>query len=147
MKRFILALACATTAAIACAQVTVTDPWVRATVPNQHASGAFMQLTAGQDMKLVEVRSPVAAHVEIHEMAMDRDVMKMRPVASVALPAGKPVDLKSGSYHVMLLDLKDQIKVGDTVPLTLVVEGKDGKRQSVEVKAAARALNSAMHSH
>jgi len=56
----------------------------------------------------------------------------------LALPAGKTVDLKPGGYHVMLMDLKGQVKEGDTVPVTLVVEGKDGKRQNIEVKAAAR---------
>jgi copper(I)-binding protein len=66
--------------------------------------------------------------------------MKMRAVPAVALPAGKAVELKPGSFHVMLMDLKGQIKDGDTVPVTLVVEGKDGKRQSIEVKAAARTM-------
>ena len=65
-------------------------------------------------------------------------VMKMRAVPSLALPAGKAVDLKPGGYHVMLMDLKGQVKEGDTVPVTLVVEGKDGKRQTIEDKAAAR---------
>jgi copper(I)-binding protein len=69
---------------------------------------------------------------------MDGGVMKMRAIPSVALPAGKAVDLKPGGYHVMLMDLKAQVKDGDTVPVTLVVEGKDGKRQSVELKVPAR---------
>lgn len=67
--------------------------------------------------------------------------MKMRAVPSLALPAGKAVELKPGGYHVMLMDLKGQIKDGDTVPVTLIVESKDGKRQTLEVKASARGIN------
>ncbi|MET3497818.1 copper chaperone PCu(A)C [Variovorax boronicumulans] len=123
------------------AQVTVKDAWVRATVPKQQATGAFMQISAPQDSKLVSASSPVTPVVEVHEMAVQDGVMRMRQVPSVALPAGKTVELKPGGYHVMLLDLKQQVKEGDTVPLTLVFEGKDGKRESLEVKAPVRALN------
>jgi len=120
------------------AQVTVKDAWVRATVPQQKATGAFMQLQSAQDAKLLSAQSPVAGVVEVHEMSMDGGVMKMRAVPSLALPAGQAVDLKPGGYHVMLMDLKGQVKDGDTVPVTLVVEGKDGKRQNIEIKASAR---------
>lgn len=123
------------------AQVTVKEAWVRATVPQQQATGAFMQLSAEQDTKLVSASSPVTPVVEVHEMAMQDGVMRMRQVPSVVLPAGKTVELKPGGYHVMLLDLKQQVKEGDTVPLTLVFEGKDGKRESLEVKVPVRALN------
>jgi copper(I)-binding protein len=120
------------------AQVTVKDAWVRATVPQQKATGAFMQLQSVQDVKVISAQSPVAGVVEVHEMSMDGGVMKMRAIPSLALPAGKAVELKPGGYHVMLMDLKGQVKDGDTVPVTLVVEGKDGKRQNIEIKASAR---------
>lgn len=123
------------------ASVDIKDPWVRATVAQQKATGAFMQLTAKADSKLVEAKSPVAGVVEIHEMAMDNNVMKMRQIPGLALPAGKAVELKPGGYHVMLMDLKGQVKEGDVVPVTLVFEGKDGKRETVEVKAPAKPLN------
>jgi copper(I)-binding protein len=122
------------------AQVAVKDAWVRATVPAQKSTGAFMQLTAARDLRLIEARSPAAGAVEIHEMRMENNVMKMNAVEGIALPAGKTVNLASGSYHVMMMDLKAQVKEGDTVPLTLVVEDKDKKRQNIEVKAVARAL-------
>ena len=127
----------------ALAQITVKDPWVRATVPQQQATGAFMQLTAPADSTLVEVKSSAAGIVEIHEMKMANNVMKMRAVDGLELPAGKTVELKPGGYHVMLMDLKAQVKAGDTVPLTLVFEGRDKKRVIVEVKAAARSLTGA----
>ncbi|MBK7021989.1 MAG: copper chaperone PCu(A)C [Sulfuritalea sp.] len=122
------------------AQVTVKDPWVRATVPAQKATGAFMQITSAQDARLVEAKSPVAGVVEVHEMVMEKDVMKMRAMKGLDLPAGKTVELKPGGYHVMLMDLKEQMKEGTTVPVTLVVESKDRKRSTVEVKAAVKPL-------
>jgi copper(I)-binding protein len=126
----------------AVAQVTVGDPWVRATVPAQKATGAFMQITAATDARLVEAKSPVAGMVQVHEMSMDGGVMKMRELdKGLALPAGKTVDLKPGGYHVMLMELKQQMKEGDSMPLTLVFESADKKRTSIEVKAAIRALN------
>jgi hypothetical protein len=125
------------------AQVTVKDPWVRATVSQQKATGAFMQITSAQDARLVEAKSPVAGVVEVHEMSMEKDVMKMRAVKALDLPAGKTVELKPGGYHVMLMDLKQQMKEGDTVPVTLVVEGKDKKRSTIEVKAPVKPLATA----
>ena len=126
------------------AQVTVKDPWVRATVSQQKATGAFMQITSAQDARLVEAKSPVAGVVEVHEMTMEKDVMKMRALTNgLELPAGKAVELKPGGYHVMLMDLKQQMKEGDTVPVTLVVEGKDKKRTTIEVKAPVKPLATA----
>ena len=124
----------------ASAQTVVKDPWVRGTVPQQKATGAFMQLTSSQGGKLVSASSPVAGVVEIHEMAMDGNVMKMRAIPGLELPAGKSVELKPGGYHVMLMELKQPLKAGDTVPVSLVVEGKDGKRETIEVKAPVKAL-------
>jgi len=145
---FIAAVALVAASSVS-AQVAVRDPWVRATVPQQQASGAFMTLTAAQGARLVEARSPVAGVVEIHEMAMDGNVMKMRAIAGLDLPAGKPVELKPGGYHVMLMSLNRTLAAGDTVPLTLVVE-TGGTRQTIEVKAPVRPLNAqggGMHKH
>ncbi len=122
------------------AQVEVKEAWARATVPQQKATGAFMQITAAQATRLVEVKSSVAGVAEVHEMSMKDNLMQMRPVKALDLPAGKMVELKPGGYHVMLLDLKQPIKDGDDVPLTLVLEGADGKRTTVDVKAKARGM-------
>lgn len=141
MKKAIF-LACAGVFGLssAWADVNVVNPWVRATVVQQSATGAFMDLTSSEDAKLVGAESPVANTVEVHEMAMDGGVMRMRPVAALALPAGKTVSLKPGSYHVMLMGLKLQLDEGNEVPMTLVVEGKDGKRQKIELVVPVRAL-------
>lgn len=125
------------------AQATVKDAWVRATIPQQKATGAFMKIQVPHDARLVEIQTPIAAMVEVHEMKMDNNVMKMRAIQGLELPAGKEIELKPGSYHVMLMGLKAQVKEGDVVPLTLVIEGKDKKRETIEVKAKARPLNSA----
>lgn len=145
MKHLLVAslLTLASTAALAQTQVEVKDAWVRATVQQQKTTGAFMQLNAKQDARLVEVRAPIASTVEIHQMSMENNVMRMRAVAGIDLPAGKSVELKPGGYHIMLINLKQQIKDGDLVPVTLVVEGKDKKRQTIELQVPVRPLNSA----
>ena len=140
MKRFLFASALFLLASIATAQVQVKEPWVRATVPQQKATGAFMQLSSPKDARLVQVRSPVAGVVELHEMAMQNDIMRMRAVREIAIGAGKATELKPGGYHVMLMDLKQQLKEGDTVPLTLVIEGSDGRRETLQVNAPVRPL-------
>ena len=145
MKHIACAFVLALFALPALAQVQVQEPWVRATVPHQSATGAFMKLESAQDARLLSASSPAAAVVEIHEMKMEDEVMKMRAVSSVPIPAGKGVALTPGGYHVMLMNLKAQVKEGDTVPITLVVEGKDGKRQTLEVKAPVRPVTSAGH--
>jgi hypothetical protein len=121
-------------------QVTVSQPWVRGTVQGQKATGAFMQLKSADGAALVAAQSPVAGVVEIHEMRMENNVMRMRAIPKLDLPAGQMVDLKPGGYHVMLMELKQPLKKGDTVPITLKLQGKDGKPQEVEVKAEVRDL-------
>ncbi|MDU7586850.1 MAG: copper chaperone PCu(A)C [Acidovorax sp.] len=123
------------------AQVTVQDAWVRATVPQQKATGAFMRLTAAQDARLVSASSPVAGVTEVHEMKLVDNVMKMRPLPALDLPAGQAVELKPGGYHIMLLDLKQPVAQGSTVPLTLVFEAKDGQRTTQELQAPVRAVS------
>ncbi|NBU00404.1 MAG: copper chaperone PCu(A)C, partial [Betaproteobacteria bacterium] len=88
--------------------VQVQEPWVRATVKGQQATGAFMKLTASSPLRLVQAQSPIAGLVEIHEMKMDKDVMRMSAIAGLDLTPGRPVDLKPGGYHVMLMQLKQE---------------------------------------
>lgn len=129
-------------APLAAAQVSVTAPWVRGTVAPQKSTGAFMRLKSTSDAALVGAASPAAKQVEIHEMAMVNNVMRMRPIAELALPAGKEVELKPGGYHVMLMGIERQFKKGDVIPITLSIRGNDGKVQTVEVKAEVRELTS-----
>ena len=110
-------------------------------------TGAFMQLTSVAGGKLVSASSTAAGVVEIHEMKMEGSTMQMRAIHGLNLPAGKVVAFKPGSYHMMLLDLKAPLVAGSTVDLTLVIDGKDGKRETVRVKAPVRALGAAMSDH
>lgn len=128
------------------AQTQVNDAWVRASVAGQQSTGAFMTLQADSDSKLLSVQSPVANTVQIHQSSMKDDVMSMRQVESVALPAGKPVSLDPHGYHVMLIDLTAQVKEGDKVPLTLIVENAKGEKETIQVQAEARALGMVDHS-
>ena len=125
----------------ALAQVVVKDPWVRATVDHQKTTGAFMQIQSTRDTRLIEVRSPAARMVEVHEMSMDNNIMRMRVTPGINLAAGELLELKPAGNHLMLMDLTGQIRPGDTVPITLVFEGKDGKRETMDVKVPVRALN------
>jgi periplasmic copper chaperone A len=113
--------------------IQVDGAWARATVQGQKASGAFMRLTAKTAMQLVAVASPVAGVAEVHEMTMDKDVMRMRAVSAIDLPAGKAVELKPGGYHVMLMDLKAPLKANTQVPLTLTFKDASGVQTRMEI--------------
>jgi len=108
------------------ANVDVKDAWVRSTVPGQKGTGAFMKITAKDGTKLVGVSSPVAGVGEVHEMKMEGDIMKMRALPSLDLPAGKAVELKPGGYHIMLMDLKQPMVKDSKVPVTLVFKDAKG---------------------
>jgi copper(I)-binding protein len=131
------------------AQVEVKDAWVRTAVPGQSGTGAFMSITAKDGAKLVGASSPVAGVVEVHEMKMENDVMRMRAIPALDLPAGKTVQLKPGGYHVMLMELKQGLPRGSTVPLTLTLRDAKGQESKVELKlpVAATAPGAAMPEH
>jgi copper(I)-binding protein len=137
-KNAFLAAACLLVTAAAHAQVTVDKAWVRTTVAQQTTSAAYLTITSTHGGRLVDASSPVAASVGVHEMKMDGDMMKMRDVDALPLPAGKPVEFKPSGYHLMLTGLKAPLKAGDVVPIKLVVEDGKGKRQAVDVRAIAR---------
>ncbi len=133
------------------AQVQVKDAWARPAVQGQSATGAFMSLTSADGARLVGASSSVAGVVEIHEMVMDGNVMKMRAVPGIDLPPGRSVELKPGGYHMMLMDLKRPLKLGERVPVELRLETRDKRllTQPVEVEVMARAPAAAdsVHKH
>ncbi len=105
--------------------LTIATPVIKATPPNAPVSGGYMNIgnsgMAGD--RLVAGSADFAAKVEIHEMAMDGDVMKMRPVeGGLEIPAGGSVELKPGGYHVMFIGLKEQMKPGEKRKAKLVFE-------------------------
>lgn len=151
MTTFLAALPLMSATTAFAADIEIKTPWVRGTVAGQKATGAFMEVTSKTGITLVGASSPVAGVTEIHEMKMDGGVMKMRAIPRLEVSAEKPLSLAPGGYHVMLMDLKQQLKTGDSVPLSLQVEGKDKKVETVEVKAEVRDLTAAStpaaHSH
>jgi copper(I)-binding protein len=128
-----LAAACMAASAQS-APVKVEGAWARATVQGQKGTGAFMSLTSKDATQLVGVSTPVAGVAEVHEMKMDGDVMKMRALPLLDLPAGKKVDLKPGGYHIMLMDLKAPLAKDSTVPVTLLFKDAKGVESKLELK-------------
>ena len=120
---------------VAAQTVTISNAWVRATVQGQKATGAFMTVTSKENAKLLSASTPVAGIVEIHEMKMEKDVMKMAALPNgLDLPAGKAVDLKPGGYHIMLMDLKLPLNKDVGVPLTLTFQDSNGKKSQQVVQ-------------
>lgn len=127
---------------------SVKDAWVRAPAPGQQVAGAYMELASRSNLALISIASPVAGRVELHSMAVEGGVMRMRPVGRIELPAGKPVKLAPGGLHVMLMDLKQVLKPGDRVPLTLTVQRPDFSRAVFTIEAEVRtAAPEAGHHH
>jgi periplasmic copper chaperone A len=131
--------------------VDVKDAWVRATVPGQMGTGAFMKITAREGTRLVGVSTPAAGVAELHEMKIDGDIMKMRALPGLDLPAGKTVELKAGGNHVMMMDLKQALPKGSSVPMTLRFKDAQGTPSQLDlvvpVKATAPSAGAAAHQH
>lgn len=119
--------------------VQVDDAWARQSVAGQRASGAFMRLTAREPLSIVGGSSPVAAAVEVHEMKLEGDVMRMRALPALLLPAGKAVEFKPGGYHLMLLDLKQPLQRDTQVPVTLVLRDAQGVERTLQLQLPVRA--------
>ena len=138
LSKVVLAFSCAVACTAALAQtaaaVKVDGAWARATVQGQMGSGAFMTLTAKDGTRLVGLSSPAAGVAEVHEMKMEGDIMKMRTVSALNLPAGKKVELKPGGYHVMLMDLKAPLAKNSTIPMTLLFKDAKGVESKLELK-------------
>ena len=120
------------------AAIDVRDAWVRAAVPGQSGTGAFLTVQAPQGAKLVAVKSAAAGVVEIHEMKLENDVMKMRAIPAIDLPAGEQIKLAPGGLHLMMMDLKQPITAGQTLSFTLTLEDANGKRRERQIEAQVR---------
>jgi copper(I)-binding protein len=133
--------------------VIVKDAWIRGTVQGQTATGAFMELTAKTNARLVGVSTPLTKSAEVHNMKMENGVMKMFPVDGIDVPAGKTVRLASGGYHLMLTNLQKPLSAGDKVPLQLTFELADKlankKRETVDLMVEVRDIKGqpAAHQH
>ncbi|MBI2311580.1 MAG: copper chaperone PCu(A)C [Betaproteobacteria bacterium] len=127
--------------ALAADPVKVSNAWVRATMPGQKVAGAYLDIESPDKAALVSATSPAAVSVEMHSMAMEGNIMKMRQLDRLDLPAKKVVSFKPGGLHLMLVDVKKPLKQGDKVPFTLVVEKADKSRAEVKFEAEVHAAH------
>jgi len=130
----VLGMAMVTLAAYAAQEVELSRAWARTTAPGQEVGAAYLELKSANDLTLVKVESPVAGSVEIHKMTMKNGVMEMRMLETLELPAGQVVKLEPGGFHLMLFDLKQPLKTGESVPLTLNLKDKTGKASTLKVE-------------
>ena len=120
--------------------VTVEQPWARATAEHAATGAAYATLVAGTADRLTGASTPVATTVQVHETTQDNGVMRMREVTGgLALAAGKPVTLAPGGYHIMLMGLKQQLKPGESFPLTLTFAKEPPITVTVTVNSAGAA--------
>jgi copper(I)-binding protein len=148
IKSFVFSIGILMSSTLAAQVAVVVEPWARATVQGQKATGAFMKITSKEGAKLVGASSPAAGVTEIHEMKMDKDVMKMAAVPSLEIPAGKSVELKPGGYHVMLMDLKAPLADKSSVPVTLTFENAKGVKSQVELQVPVKSMTMpSQHKH
>ena len=111
--------------------IKVENAYTRATAPGQQVAGGFLKIeNKGAADQLVSASSPAAGEVQLHEMAMDGNVMKMRQVKDIPVPANGSVELKPGGLHLMFMNIKAPLAAGETVPAKL----KFAKAGEVEVK-------------
>jgi copper(I)-binding protein len=100
--------------------VKATNAWCRAAPAGAPAGGCYVTLTASSDDRLVAVETPAADHAEIHTMSMEGDLMRMRRLPNgLVLPAARPVALKPGAEHLMIIGPKTQMRAGGDIPITL----------------------------
>jgi copper(I)-binding protein len=123
--------------------LTITQPHARATVPGQRAGAGYLKLhNSGPADRLLSASTAVSESVELHSMTMDGDVMRMRQLDAIELPAGKTIELKPGGLHLMLMGLKAPLKAGDSFVLKLKFE----KAGEVSVQTQVRAGSDGAHS-
>jgi copper(I)-binding protein len=144
MKRHLLAALAAASLVVQAqpsASIDVSSAWARPTVEGQLGTGAFMRLLSKDGARIVGASSEVAGVVEIHEMVLQGNVMRMRPIDGLDLPPGKAVELKPGGHHLMLLDLKRALRNGEKIRVDLRVETPDRKllTQPIEIEVRPRA--------
>lgn len=151
-RRFFLAAAASLLALPAMAQdykvgsIEITTPWTRATPPSARTGGGFMTITNKGTVadRLVSARSNTSDKVEVHEMRMDGNVMRMRELAKgLEIPPGATVTLKPGSYHIMFMELKTPFAKDAKVPLTLVFE----KAGSIDIQLDVQAMGAMPQGH
>ena len=133
--RPLLSLLLGLAASVSLAQVKVDQAWARPTVPGQQGGGGFLSITSASADRLLSGSTPLAERFELHMMAMKGDVMEMRQIDAIELPAGKTVQLEPGGLHVMFIGLKTPLQIGSKVPVTLKFEKAGDVKVEFDVRA------------
>jgi periplasmic copper chaperone A len=151
-SRWLLPLALAATAALAQAHdytlgaLHIAHPWARATAQGQRIGGAYLQIdNGGAADRLLSVRGDVADALQLHSMTLKDNVMHMREVDAIDVPAGGKVKLEPGGLHIMLLGLKAPLAAGSSFPLTLKFEKAGELKVEVKVESGMPAGHDMKH--
>ena len=121
-------------------EVKVTKAWTRASAPGQDSASVQLTITSKKDATLIGVESGSAQSGEIHSMVMEGNMMKMRALESLPLPAKTPVTLGADGNHLMLLGLKNPLRAGHKLPFALTVKFADGHTSIIRVLAVIKPL-------
>ena len=133
LAALLLLVASSTTAADI--SIRIENTWARATPPGSTVAAAYFSITAQQSDELIGIASSVAERVEMHASTMENGTMRMRPAATVALPARTTVKFESGGLHAMLLGLKAPLLANTTIALTLRFRNAPARTINVAVIA------------
>ncbi|MBC7803823.1 MAG: copper chaperone PCu(A)C [Candidatus Parcubacteria bacterium] len=129
------------------APAKVERAWARSIVQGQDATGAYMTLTASEPLTLLGAATAAAGIVEIHQMKMEGDVMKMRAVDTLPLKPGAPLLFVPNGYHFMLMDLKAPFRAGGSIRMTLRFRDAKGAERTQEVTVPVALAAPAGHGH
>lgn len=144
----LVALFCAATASAS--EVKVTEAWARATAPGQDSASIQLVITSDKAGALIAGESGIAKTVEIHTMVMEGNMMKMRAIEELLLPAKTAVSLGADGNHIMLIGLKKPLKAGEKVPFALTIKFANGSKTTVKAEALVKPLettNNQGHEH
>lgn len=140
MKNLVLASILATFAPFALADVTINEPWARATVPGQPVGAVYMKVSSSNAVRLVDIQADVAKDVQVHTMKMENGVMKMRDHGELEVPAGQTVALTPGGVHLMLMGLKKPLVAGETVTVKMTFQDAKNTKSTSTVTVPIRAV-------
>lgn len=135
-------------AAITQTNITLSDGFTRATLPGAPVAGGFVTITnsGSEDDVLIGAMAGIAKETQIHEMAMEGDVMKMRQLADgLVIPAGETVTLAPGGFHIMFMGLNGPLVEGESLPVTL--QFKNAGKVTIELPIGATAAKAPAHAH
>lgn len=140
MKQFVFAFLLAVATSSVYAQVTIDNPWARATVPAQPVGAVYMTINSPDKVTLVKAETEVAKEVQFHTMHHHDGVMKMREHGPIEVLPGKPVELAPGGMHLMLMGLKAPLVAGESVNVKLTFKDAKGALSHTTVAAPVKPI-------